>query len=277
MKLKDLILKARTHLDTIIEIGGGISFALALLGKMQTWLKKSLPLLGFAEKNAMLLLVIAGIAYLLLLTSWVFQIHRKFIRGFKDTFHKPLNRSWDYQGEWSILSGKLLKVTNSHFGGITKVGANWENYSFSFKMKIIRKCLGVIVRAVDLNNYYMFQIHSDVIVPHRLVNMPVLPKDQQVSDGIQATNPNSENTINPITFVTGWQLLEAFKTTINPPSNEWRNIRIDCIGESVTIYINDEVVFQEESFIKNPKGKIGFRNHKEETAIVRDVKVRLLS
>lgn len=46
----------------------------------------------------------------------------------------------------------------------------WSDYELSFKFKIIKDCLGVIVRAVNLSNYAVLQIQTNGIRPHIRIN-----------------------------------------------------------------------------------------------------------
>ena len=46
----------------------------------------------------------------------------------------------------------------------------WSDYRYVFEFKIIRSCLGVILRAINLSNYVMLQIGQTGIRPHIKVN-----------------------------------------------------------------------------------------------------------
>ena len=47
----------------------------------------------------------------------------------------------------------------------------------------------------------------------------------------------------------------------------------DGANGSVKIYIDGQLRYQQESFLKIPMGKVGFRNAGKESALVRNVKV----
>jgi len=199
-------------------------------------------------------------------------MHRRFVSGFSDNFKGDLQANWDFEGLWRIPEKDTLLVTGpaekrDTGGGITKVGALWENYTFTFKARIIKDCLGVVIRAQDLNNYYMFQIQTDRIRPHRRAAVPVVgPKITS------ATLSGAKNV--PIKFKVGWQFFDP-PTLLNRQLNDWFDARLIVRGQAVSIYIDDQLMFQRESFLQIPVGKVGFRNAYSEEALVRDVKVVL--
>ena len=212
--------------------------------------------------------IIAISVTVLLLIVWVSRLHRRFIRGYHDTFKHDLRTNWDFEGQWRIPEKRTLLVTGPDDpGGITKAGAHWQNYTLSFSARIMRDCLGVIVRAQDLNNYYMFQIRRDKIRPHRRVAVPVVPV-------INLPQNPAAPQVQAVQFQIGWQVFDP-PIDLAKPLDGWFTGRITVKGESVHIYINDDLVFQADSFLKIPTGKIGFRNHGIEQALVRDVRVIL--
>jgi hypothetical protein len=221
-------------------------------------------------------LVIASVV-----TLWirVFRLDRRFTSRFKDSFKSDLRIKWDYDGPWRIVdhgtwwkSGTLL-VTGSDAGGITKTGAAWENYVFSFRARINEKCLGVVVRAQDLNNYYMFQIGAGEIRPHRRITAPVIVEDED------QPSESSSQKIRPVYFLTRWQTPENtpdfISVAITPALNGWFHVRVEVSGESVSLHIDDELRFQKDAFLKIPTGKVGFRNYDDEMALVQNVRVTL--
>ena len=50
---------------------------------------------------------------------------------FKDDFESDLESNWEYEGGWNIASGELC-ITQSEKGGITRIGSQWDDYSFEF-------------------------------------------------------------------------------------------------------------------------------------------------
>jgi len=152
-------------------------------------------------------------------------------------------------------------------GGITKIGAQWENYTFTIKARILKECLGVVVRAQDLNNYYMLQIGTDKIRPHRRVAVPVI-------DTKTSRKPQEASEILPIKYNVGWQIFDP-PTPLSHHLDNWFHVRVIVRGQAVSLYINNELVFQRESFLQIPTGKVGFRNGFSEEALVRNVKVIL--
>lgn len=236
--------------------------------------------LGFLETYALtfwLLALSIGIVILWLRTS---KLYRQFTVGFSDNFDNLDN--WDYRGKWNILPDKgTLVVTGSRDGGITKVGKNWENYTFTFRACIVNKCLGVIFRAEDLYNYYMFQIHEDRIRPHFREVVPVLASEKGVAEGEE--EPSEQQIIK---YISKWHHDRTDSGSmfrpmpLKPKLERWFEVVIEVRGEDVSIRIvnetdKQEIEFHRPSFLKIPAGKVGFRNSGSEEAYVKDVQVLL--
>ncbi len=206
---------------------------------------------------------------------WISLLQRRFVMRFKDNFKKPLNLNWDYEGAWHVREEGELVVTDSEAGGITKIGALWENYTFTFKAKILHDCIGVIVRAQDLSNYYMFQIRQDRVRPHRRVALPVQsPSSPPPSLSPQSQPAPTRVQIISVPYVVVWQPMDDIATSLPKPLIDWFTVEVTVRGESVQILIDGELVFEREALLKNPLGKVGFRNAGAEQALVR--RVRLL-
>jgi len=254
-----------------ISLATGVATIFGLILKFFKWGNKG-PFL-YLKDNLQFIWMWAITAVALLLVIWTSLLRRRFKGGFKDNFKGSIQTNWDFKGKWRIADKKTLLVTGPDgTGGITKVGAQWENYTFTFKAKIIRDCLGVIVRAQDLDNYFMFQIRNDMIRPHRRVAVPMIQAPMKEDNDAQGVT----HQIQPIQFNVGWQVFNP-PTPLNRKLSAWFRCKITVRGESVTILIDDEIVLQTESFLKIPTGKVGFRNSGAEEALVRNVKVVLES
>lgn len=72
---------------------------------------------------------------------------------------------FEYSRTYSCFS-----ITQADPGYIYSQSLNWSDYKFSFDFKIRQKCLGVILRAVNLSNYVMIQINQAGIRPHIKIN-----------------------------------------------------------------------------------------------------------
>jgi hypothetical protein len=225
---------------------------------------------SFLRDNIQVIWSISLSGAALTLWFWISRLHTRFVMGFRDNFTGNLHSNWDFVGPWKIADENTLLVTASAEGGLTKVGALWENYTFTFKARIMRDCLGVIVRAQDLNNYYMFQIRNDKVRPHRRAAYPVI----DTSTPVQGYFENTHTTTNPIKFQIGW---EVFDPPIPLPRSldNWFNVKLIVRGESVSLYIDDQLILQKDSFLKIPTGKVGFRNSGREEALIKDVRVKL--
>lgn len=135
-----------------------ISALAAVLGQVSNlldWGKQGpfASIFVFLKTHVQILWLSALTAIAFALFIWISKLHKRFVSGFKDNFEGDLHINWDFVGPWRIAEENTLLVTGSDPGGITKVGAQWENYVLKFKARILRDCLGVIVRAQDLNNY----------------------------------------------------------------------------------------------------------------------------
>jgi hypothetical protein len=250
-----------------ISLVTGIATVLGFVLKFFEWGNKG-PFL-YLKENLQSIWMWAITAAALLLVIWTSLLRRRFKGGFRDNFKDSIETNWDFKGNWRIPEkGTLLVTGPDGSGGITKVGAQWENYTFTFKARIIRDCLGVIIRAQDLDNYFMFQIRTDKIRPHRRVAVPMVPVPTQ------SETKGETPQIQPIQFSVGWQIFDP-PTPLNRILSTWFDCKVTVRGESVCIRIDDEIVLQSESFVKIPTGKVGFRNHGSEEALVKNVNVVL--
>lgn len=257
---------------------------LNLLSKVVALISSTLTLVGFItyffkwgnagffaliKDNIVFIWGIAITTIVIMISIKTLKMHNRFVKGFTDNFKKHLHANWDFKGPWRIVEKGTLLVTGSDEGGITKVGSLWENYSFMFKARIINQCLGVVVRAQDINNYYMFQINIDKIRPHRRIAVPIIPQNNPTTD-------ETTQTFTAIKFGIAWQIIDP-PTILNKQLKDWFKVKITVRGESINIYIDDELVFQKESFLQIPNGKVGFRNDGNEEALIKDVRVILES
>ena len=262
---------------TILTWAGLVAGILPLVAPLAKPLGyRVLPVIDFVRSHANTFWLAGLSAVTLALLSWVTSLHRRFATKFKDDFKKPVNLSWDYRGDWHVGDERALVVTASPDGGLTKVGALWENYTLSFQAKILRDCLGVIVRARDLDNYYMFQIRTDQIRPHRRVALPVhLPAEAAASSPGGGQGQPAGMRVVPVPYVVVWHVMDGISVPLGKPLTTWFSVEITVRGESVQIRIDNELVFEQQSLLQNATGKIGFRNDGAETAMVRRVRVHV--
>lgn len=134
---------------------------------------------------------------------------------FKDDFEAGLESNWEYEGGWNIASGELC-ITQSEKGGITKVGRQWDDYSFEFTGVIVNQYIGWLVRAQDLSNCYMLQLNPFMIRPHLRLE--------------------------------GWCLLEEKPHGLLLKENEPIHVRTEVRGLGISVYVNEKKIYQEEEF-----------------------------
>lgn len=266
MRLKSVYRKLEQPFEVLTKWTGYVTAATGLL----SWASRffawgSTGPFPFLRNNLYGVWLCSVTAVTLTLLIWASRLNRKFAYRFSDNFSGDLRENWDFEGDWRIPETGTLSVTQSDAGGLSKVGATWENYTLTFKASIIKSCLGVIVRGTDLNNYCMLQINPDQIRPHRRVLMPVASGAPSAGFGAIGNKGNL------VTFTIAWQIFPA--TPISPALTGWFEVRIVVRGESVRLYIDDRLRYHQDGFLKIPMGKIGFRNSGEESALVKDVRV----
>jgi len=94
----------------------------------------------------------------------------------RDFYYIPLTKSKD-KDAW-IGSGifeysktdSCFRITNAESGYIYSKCLTWSDYQLKFDFKIVKNCLGVILRATNVSNYVMLQINEDGIRPHVRIN-----------------------------------------------------------------------------------------------------------
>lgn len=85
---------------------------------------------------------------------------------------------------------------------------------------------------------------------------------------------HTEEILRPIKYFIGWQIFDP-PTPLQRPLKTWFDVKLIVRGQSVFLYIDDELVLPLEAFLQIPTGKVGFRNNGNEKALIRDVKVTL--
>ncbi len=225
----------------------------------------------FIWENIQALWLVVLSASILLLLAWTWRLRQQLLGGYRDNF-RDLD-GWDYQGAgWRVKNGEL-SVEGSI--GFTMIGVQWENYTFTFKAKIIDRCLGVIVRASDQNNFYMLQIKPDKIRPHRLVAVPDVVNDERSAE-IKEKSSQLYISKHVLTWITEHNCREFKSIPITLTLNDWFDVKIIVRGQSLNLSIGENFEREWPSILQIPTGKVGFRNAGKEKASVKDVRVTLL-
>lgn len=90
----------------------------------------------------------------------------------RDFFYISFDRredkdDWAGEGNFEYFrTDKSYMITRSYSGFIFQKIFTWTDYKVSFDFQITNKCLGVILRAMNLSNYIMMQINCKGIRPH---------------------------------------------------------------------------------------------------------------
>ncbi len=265
--MRQLLDKIKRYWALALSIVGLIGQLTSIIGYLSSISKyETQGLFSFFKTNYLIIWISSLTIIVIAIFYWIFLINRRFLLGFTDTFKKRLNINWDNKGAWTIADDRILVVVDSDEGGITKKGADWENYTFTFRAKILNGRFGVIIRANDFNDYYMLQINPNAIVPHRRISFPkILNTSIDPIKGLK------------IEMQVGWELYNNLVVNLSRELVDWFDVRVKVNGQSVSMYINDSLEFQHDSFLQNSKGKVGFRCSVEEKALIKKVKVRLNS
>ncbi len=227
-------------------------------------------------------LAIFVISVVIFTASLIFIIYQK--TRDKDFYFLPLDKAdqdkdWVGRGSFAyIRSEQCFEITQSHSGYIFPKTINWDDYLFEFDFKIARSTCGFIVRSRDLSNYIMMQIATKGINPHIRLDSEWIPWQH---DDPQA-NLTFENELSLDT---------------------WYKAKIYCDKRRVrmTIFEKKEMIFdrswelKEQMLVTYPApgkdrtkdlkvirqidfdfGAVGFRNHGEERAFVKNVYVEKL-
>jgi hypothetical protein len=262
-KIINVIKKVWPVVSKVLVSIGPIILLIGYISKLSVWGNEHIFV--FIRLHFVIFWLISLTIIVFVLTGWLISINKKHFGGFSDSFKGRLESKWDFIGPWKILDDKILFITGSDEGGITKVGSDWENYILTFKAKIICGRVGVIVRARDLNNYYMLQINKKHIVPHRRATVLQI-KDRSVDPIVP---PEIEMQV-------GWQVYNDSVNELNRELLDWFDVYIKVVGHSIIMKINNEIVFQQDMFLQISNGKIGFRCHDQESAQIKEVKVRII-
>lgn len=178
----------KKYREIVVSVAATITTTIALVVYLSSFFEFGNKwLFPYIRDRFQILWLISLTLFVSLLWIWISRLRQRFTTGFKDDFRGDLRSKWDFEGPWRIAGERKLLVTGSDAGGITKVGSQWENYTFEFEAQILEDCLGVIVRAQDLTNYYMFQIWPDKIRPHRRAAVPVIGEEKRITPDKRTT------------------------------------------------------------------------------------------
>lgn len=162
-------------------------------------------------------------------------------------------------------------ISNSDSGYIYSKSLTWSDYKVSFEFKIIRDCIGCILRAVNLSNYAMLQIKLNGIRPHA-----------RVSGGWYVREAKDVN----LCFNTDLSLDKWYKCVL---SCEKGSINIKLFDKRNKLFDRDWDIpqgslvfeFKKDEQDSNPSripfpinleyGSVGFRNSGDEKALVRNL------
>lgn len=202
----------------------------------------------------------------------------------KDFYYIPLTKQSN-KNEW-LGKGKFDfdKINNcfyiegksdsSDFDStyIFKNCLTWSDYKYSFSFKIVNSCIGVVVRAIDLSNFIMLQIHKNGVNPHIKINRLWIPFNYEKVGLIN----EKEISLNKWYFCSISCIGNVIGIKINIDEqkildNSW-NIP-DTIKLNKVTPVNNQFAIQTLIPVDLDYGSVGFRNSRtEENLINRDEK-----
>lgn len=214
--------------------------------------------------------------------SLIFIIYQK-IRD-RDFYFLPLNKpdqvkDWVGRGDFAYMrSEECFEITQSHSGWIFPKTLTWDDYSFEFDFKIARSTCGFIVRAQDLSNYIMMQIATDGINPHIRLDSEWIPW--------QHNDPQANLTFEHKLSLDTWYKAKIYcdkrriRMTIFDKKKKIFDRSWEIKERMLVVYpapgddrSKDTQVMRQVDF---DFGAIGFRNHGDERAFVKNVYVEKL-
>lgn len=150
----------------ISVILGGLSALILLLKALKQWGGYTITskYLAIALSCWYLFLIAFGIVLILKLHLRLRRLEEFIGVSFEENFKKGLTR-WDFEGNWTTTSTGELTVTNSPFGGITRIGHLWADYVFEFDGVVLNSVIAWILRAQDRFTYYLIQLDATSVVP----------------------------------------------------------------------------------------------------------------
>ncbi len=181
-------------------------------------------------------------------------------------------RDWIGEGNFDFSQAeKSFYITASASGVIYSKCLTWSNYKMSFKFKIINKCLGIVVRAINLSNYLMFQCSLQGINPHIRINaLWFVQKHNDMGVDLSFSKPLSKDKWYKGIFICENRTI---KILILEDKNkifdrEW-TIPSDKIFHYKEAKDSDEkkIIFP----VDLDYGTIGFRNYGDEKALIKDL------
>lgn len=200
-----------------------------------------------------------------------------------DFFFLPLRsradkEDWLGRGKFEYSrTHNAFHITDSFFGFIFSKTLAWSDYRYSFDFKIMKECVGAIVRAVNLSNLVMLQIREDSIRPHIFVNGAFQVWETSDTGLTLSEKLNLDVWYHCILHCDKDSIrIEILKAGKSICDKTWRIPQ----GSMNFTYKRPEITEPEAIIpfaINLEYGSVGFRNHGQEDALVKDVLVEKLN
>jgi hypothetical protein len=146
---------------------------------------------------------------------------------------------WNNTANATISGGQLTLANNELLR--TALGTDWTNFSLDVDVTITNTAAGIAFRCLDNNNYYMWQLVSGKLRPHKNVN------------GV-------------------WTVIKEVNCTLN--LNTMYHITIEAQGSTIKTYLGGSLIDTtiDRTFAG---GTVGFRENSTEAAIFDNLVVKL--
>lgn len=225
------------------------------------------PVLMVSQNKQVLIVTIIGISLFVLILILFLRLRDKDLYFLSLTNRKNIE-DWIGKGKFEYSKiNKCFLITDSDSGFIFPKCFLWSDYKFIFEFKIVKDCLGAIIRSINLSNYVMLQLTLKKLRPHIRVNG-------------------------------GWYIWEETDISFPLSLDKWYKCLILCEKDiiGIKLYSNKDKILDRELRIpqgniffdfkkgeddKSPiqipfpinleYGTVGFRNSGKEEALVRNI------
>lgn len=155
----------------------------------------------------------------------------------EEEFRDSYNDRWDMTSGWTVDTTAQVLNVNGGEVGLSKAGAEWDDYTYEVHMKIVSGYFGGwVFRATDINNCYMFQLEDST--------GPYTPNQLRIHKRINGT----------------YTLITTVPTGMTITAGTWYRMKTVLTGSAIATYINDTLIYTwtDTTFTK---GKVGFREY----------------
>lgn len=164
-----------------------------------------------------------------------------------------------------------VRVSGGDLAAQTSVGYLWENIELTFEAKVMNSCFGIVVRAQDEQNFFMFQLGIDKkITPHKRIQYV----DLSSGVGNAQTNTGTLQSLTINNIKQSWIIYNKENLSTDAQIDDWNKYKVVLNKTRIQIYINGQEAYKNDSIIDYNHGRIGFRCYAPEAVCIANVKVK---